>query len=204
MPFIEESDLLALHKDVEKAQIINDRLLDQVRMKDKEIMRSRKHRNIFAGITVFFLVVMVVVASYTFGASSVLKRFAQADGSGNQVFVSMDSIIRYEDKLQTLEKENSELSVLKEFYLAKEFLEGELVYAVQVKSLKSSDINLADAFLLNSVFVKDNAYLSYSLGVFRTLEEARELRKNLVKLGFEDAFVASYKSGKRLKIEDPY
>jgi len=29
-------------------------------------------------------------------------------------------------------------------------------------------------------------------------------RQQLVKMGFKDAFVASYKDGKRLKIEDPF
>ena len=37
MPFIEESDLLELHKDVDKAQIINERLLDQIKFKNKEL-----------------------------------------------------------------------------------------------------------------------------------------------------------------------
>jgi hypothetical protein len=36
------------------------------------------------------------------------------------------------------------------------------------------------------------------------LEEARSFRYQLVKMGFEDAFVASYQDGKRIKIEDPY
>ena len=37
MPFIEESDLLELHKDIDKAQIINERLLDQIKFKNKEL-----------------------------------------------------------------------------------------------------------------------------------------------------------------------
>ena len=37
MPFIEESDLLELHKDIDKAQIINERLLDQIKIKNKEL-----------------------------------------------------------------------------------------------------------------------------------------------------------------------
>ena len=40
MPFIEESDLLELHKDIDKAQIINERLLDQIKHKNKELKRS--------------------------------------------------------------------------------------------------------------------------------------------------------------------
>jgi hypothetical protein len=54
------------------------------------------------------------------------------------------------------------------------------------------------------MFVKTNPFYSYSLGNFATLDEAQKFRKQLVDMGFDDAFVASYKEGKRIKIEDPY
>ena len=41
MPFIEESDLLELHKDIDKAQIINERLLDQIKFKNKELKKNK-------------------------------------------------------------------------------------------------------------------------------------------------------------------
>ena len=37
MPFIEENDLLALHKDIEKAQTSNEKLLDQIKYKNKDL-----------------------------------------------------------------------------------------------------------------------------------------------------------------------
>ena len=55
MPFIEESDLLELHKDIDKAQIINERLLDQIKFKNKELRKSKIQRNVLAGITGLFL-----------------------------------------------------------------------------------------------------------------------------------------------------
>ncbi len=42
MPFIEESDLLDLHKDLDKAQIINERLLDQIKFKNKDLKKIIK------------------------------------------------------------------------------------------------------------------------------------------------------------------
>jgi hypothetical protein len=42
--------------------------------------------------------------------------------------------------------------------------------------------------------------MKYSIGLYETLEEANALRRGLVKLGFSDAFVASYKGTTRLKI----
>lgn len=210
MPFVEESDLLALHKDVEKAQIINDRLLEQVKMKDKELIRSKKHRNVFGLITVLFMLGSIIIASYAFGVSSVIRKVnpnfsSPSETSRNDhVLVSLDSLEVYKSRLQAVQRENEELSVVKEFYLAKELLENDVVYAVQIKSFIDGNVNIASETILNSVVIKDNPFLSYSLGAFKTLKEAQSFRYELIKLGFEDAFVASYKNGKRHKIEDPY
>ena len=74
---------------------------------------------------------------------------------------------------------------------------------VQVKSFVENNVALASEGLTNTMFVKTNPYYSYSLGNFETLEEAQKFRKQLVAMGFKDSFVASYKGGKRLKIESP-
>lgn len=52
------------------------------------------------------------------------------------------------------------------------------------------------------MFVKANPFYAYSVGNFETLEEAQKFRQELVAMGFNDAFVASYRDGKRIAIED--
>ena len=94
--------------------------------------------------------------------------------------------------------------MVKEFYLAKEFLNKEKIYSVQVKSFVENNVTLASEALTNTLFVKTNPFYAYSLGNFETLEEAQKFRKQLVQMGFNDAFVASYQDGQRVKIEDPY
>ena len=49
---------------------------------------------------------------------------------------------------------------------------------------------------------EEGGFYKYSLGAFETLEEAQYFRKNVLNLGFHDAFVASYQNGQRLNIED--
>ncbi|MFD0797409.1 SPOR domain-containing protein [Maribacter chungangensis] len=200
MPFIEESDLLELHKDVDKAQIINERLLDQIKYKNKELKRSKIQRNIFAGVTMFFLIGGLAVGSMATGWSMGNNYERQ----NNNLLVSIDSLDAIKTRIDNLKVQNAELSLVKEFYLAKEFLEKEKIYSVQVKSFVDNNITLASEALTNTLFVKTNPFYSYSLGNFETLAEAQSFRKQLVDLGFEDAFVASYKEGKRLQIEDPY
>ena len=199
MPFIEESDLLELHKDIDKAQIINERLLDQIKLKNKELKRSKLQRNILAGVTALFLIGTFGITTYTAGLTS-----TNSYDSQNFVVSPIDSLEAVKTRIDNLKKQNEELSLVKEFYLAKKFLENEKVYSVQVKSFVDNNVTLASEALTNTLFVKTNPFYSYSLGNFETLEEAQKFRRQLVDMGFEDAFVASYKEGKRIKIEDPY
>lgn len=199
MPFIEESDLLELHKDIDKAQIINERLLDQIKYKNRELKRSKIQRNLFGVVTVLFLIGTLAVFSYNAG-------FIRSSNyeNRNNLLVSIDSLEVIKSRIDNLKEQNEELSLVKEFYLAKKFLDKEKIYSVQVKSFVDNNITLASESLSNTIFAKTNPFYSYSLGNFETLEEARSFRYQLVKMGFEDAFVASYKEGKRIEIEDPY
>ncbi len=198
MPFIEESDLLELHKDIDKAQIINERLLDQIKYKNKELRRARIQRNILASVTALFLIGALAIASFTVGLSSSAKQNA-----ASYVNFSLDSLEVYKQRMDNLKQQNEELSLVKEFYLARQFLEKDIIYSVQVKAFVDNNMNLASESLSNTLFVKTNPFYAYSLGNFETLAEAQKFRRELVSMGFKDAFVASYQEGKRLKIEDP-
>ncbi len=198
MPFIEESDLLELHKDIDKAHIINERLLDQIKYKNKELRSARIQRNILATVTALFLIGALAVASFTAGFTS-----RPEQSSPDLVNVPLDSLDVIRERLNNLKEQNAELSLVKEFYLARKFLEKDIIYSVQVKAFVDKNLNLASESLSNTLFVKANPFYAYSLGNFETLEEAQKFRRELVSMGFSDAFVASYQDGKRLKIEDP-
>lgn len=198
MPFIEESDLLELHKDIDKAHIINERLLDQIKYKNKELRSARIQRNILATVTALFLIGALAVASFTAGFTSRIE-----PSTPDMVGVPLDSLDVIRERLNNLKEQNAELSLVKEFYLARKFLEKDIIYSVQVKAFVDKNLNLASESLSNTLFVKANPFYAYSLGNFETLEEAQKFRRELVSMGFSDAFVASYQDGKRLKIEDP-
>ena len=159
MPFIEESDLLELHKDIDKAQIINERLLDQIKYKNKELRRSKIQRNIFASITTLFLIASLAVTSFTAGLFSSNPTNKTANFS-----VPLDSISiqAFKDRIDNLKRQNEELSLVKEFYLAKNFLEKETIYSVQIKSFVENNLTLSSQSLNNTLFVKTNPFYSYS------------------------------------------
>ncbi|WP_375324315.1 SPOR domain-containing protein [Flagellimonas sp. GZD32] len=199
MPFIEESDLLDLHKDIDKAQIINERLLDQIKYKNKDLKKLKLQRNVLLSFVGLFVIGALAITSFTAGLSS-----KQSFENQNNVLVSIDSLDVIKARLDNLRSQNEELSLVKEFYLAKEFLDKKKIYSVQVKSFVDNNVTLASEALTNTLFVKTNPFYAYSLGNFETLEEAQKFRKQLVQMGFEDAFVASYQDGKRIQIEDPF
>ena len=194
MPFIEENDLLDLHKDIEKSQIINERLLDQIKFKNKDLKKIKIQRNVFVGITMLFLVGFLAITSFRAGLYS-------SNSNQNNLLVSIDSLDAIKARIDKLKEQNQELSLVKEFYLAKEFLEKEKIYSVQGKSIVENNVALSSEALTNTMFVKTNPFYAYSLGNFETLDEAQTFRKELVRMGFQDAFVASYQDGKRVKIE---
>ena len=194
MPFIDENDLLDLHKDVEKAQIINERLLDQINFKNKDLKRYKIQRNVLLGFLGLFVIGFLAIGSYTAGVNTSVT-------TPDNYLVSVDSLEAYKARMNNLKQQNQELSLVKEFYLAKQFLEKDKIYSVQIKSFVDNNVSLASNALTNTMFSKANPYYSYSIGTYSTLEEAQELRKVLIEAGIKDAFVASYKDGKRLKIE---
>lgn len=168
-------------------------------MKNKEIKRGKLQRNVLAGITGIFLIGALIIFSFTAGRS-VSNNYE----SPSNLLVSIDSLDAIKSRIDNLKQQNEELSLVREFYLAKKFLEKEKIYSVQVKSFVENNMTLASEALTNTMFVKTNPFYSYSLGNFETLEEAQTFRQQLVDLGFPDAFVASYKDGKRIQIEDPF
>ncbi|MDC6385643.1 SPOR domain-containing protein [Flagellimonas taeanensis] len=199
MPFIEESDLLDLHKDIDKAQIINERLLDQIKYKNKDLRKLKLQRNVLLGFVGLFVIGTLAITSFTAGLST-----KQSFENQNNLLVSIDSLDAIKNRIDNLKVQNQELSLVREFYLAKEFLNKEKIYSVQVKSFVDNNVTLASEALTNTLFVKTNPFYAYSLGNFETLSEAQSFRAQLVQMGFKDAFVASYKDGKRIKIEEPF
>ena len=197
MPFIEENDLLDLHKDIEKAQIINERLLDQIKFKNKDLKKLKIQRYLLIGVMSIFLIGALGMVAYFTGMNAHSKLYE------DQMSTNLDELEDAKRRLERLKEHNEELSLVKEYYLAKKILNKEKVYSVQVKSLVDSNISLAPNELSNTHLVKTNPYFAYSIGTFETLEEAQKFRLQLVDIGFKDAFVASYKNGKRLQIERP-
>lgn len=106
----------------------------------------------------------------------------------------------YNDELNALKAENQELKNIQDFYLARRLLESDTIYSVQTGMIPIESAGLLSPGLSNALIIEAKPYLKFSIGLYETFEEANALRRGLVKLGFTDAFVASYKGTTRLKI----
>ncbi len=111
-------------------------------------------------------------------------------------------------KIEELEQKIQELSMNQELENSSEesagSLSDELVYAVQIGAFQSKDLSMYSEKFVNFKEIKSGAFNKYALGNFATLDEAQRFRKEVVSLGFKNAFIASYQNGKRIKIEEAW
>ena len=104
-------------------------------------------------------------------------------------------------KNKDLNTNNEANSVDDSINTIKNNINGEKIYSVQIGAFSENSYTLLSETLAG---ISSNGELfKYSIGLFKTLSEAQDFRKELVKIGFEDAFVASYVNGVRKGIENP-
>ncbi len=83
-------------------------------------------------------------------------------------------------------------------------LTGQIIYAVQIGAFEDKNLSLYSENFVNFKEIKSEGFNKYALGNFETLNEAKEFRRELVRLGFSNAFIGSYQNGQRIKIEEAW
>ena len=202
MPFIEEDNLLDLYKKIDKSEASNLRLQDQISYKNREVTKSLKQRNVFGIIGLICIVVSAIAVAFSLGVRNTVNNLKST--SADKVTVPLDSIQSMRDQIRILQNKNEALNAVRDFYLAKNLLDGKKIYTVQLSAIEQSHLSLLPLSFSNMSLIKNHEYLSLSAGAFETLKEAQTFRYELVKLGFEEIFIISYKDGKRIQIEEAY
>ncbi len=200
MPIIEEQALLDLKNKIESLQTSNNDLKIELEEQDEALEGANKQKGIASVLAGVFL-----LAALTFlflwlskGASNsnaiVLQEGEQVLNEFQRDSIRNDAISNYvNDGIPASEDDSDQTPI-----------SGELIYAVQIAALEKNNISLTSDNLAQFQEVKKGEFYKYSLGAFSTLEEAQDFRKVLVRMGFDDAFVASYQNGKRVRIEEAY
>ena len=154
-------------------------------------LHSLKRQNNLLSYSLMVLSLLVIAMVFFGSLSEWLVKIPEVDAT---------EITRLEEKISLLEEENTELKKIQDFYLARNLVTSDTIYSVQTGMLPLEATGLISPGLANGIFVEAHPYMKYSIGLYETLEEANALRRGLVKLGFSDAFVASYKGTTRIKI----
>ena len=202
MPFVEEKHLVDIHRHLEEKEISEERLARELR---QQRLLNRKYRKANLKLVGFLLscVVLIVIGFVVY----LLKPSLFVDEKGldkeNKIVLNKGQWLQVQENLKG---RSEEVNALKKVLNTLDYraLKEEQVYTVQVAALVRDTVSLASDDLMNMAVYKDLEYSKYTLGTFTKLEDALKLRNALLDLGFKDAFIASYKGGKRIKIEESY
>lgn len=201
MPFVEEKHLVDIHRHLEEKEISEERLAGEVK-KQRQINARYRQRNMRLAWSLVLLLT-ILVSAIVFFVTKPTVLYSKADPEAeNKVVLEQE---QWEQFQQALEGRSEEITKLKHTLETMDYraLSEEVVYTVQVAALVEERVPLVSDDLMNLNIYKDLPYTKYTMGRFTDPEDARQLRQALIDLGFENAFVVSYKKGKRLKIIDP-
>ena len=162
---------------------------------DQTQLTQLERRTKTLSISLFLVSLMVVALAVLYSFPDLFEK--------EEALVSNEEVLGLKQQIEELNAENQELRKIEEFYLAKRLLENDTIYSVQTGMIPMDSTSFISQGLSNGMFIEARPYLKYSIGLYETYEEANALRRDLVKLGFTDAFIASYKGTTRLQIHRP-
>ena len=199
MPHITEDDLLNLHQQIEKEKMNNLQLLDLINKKNNGLAKKSKVIALLTGLAIILGLGLFAMISYSTGQQITFYSLFTEDKS------KVDAKTYNELKVENdnLNSQNESLSEIKEYYLARHLIKDDTIYAVQVKSFSdNAPVTFSSNAFTNAHLHTAKPYLKLSLGVYETKTEALALKNTLIKAGLKDAFIASYKNGNRIRIEE--
>ncbi|WP_425658577.1 hypothetical protein [Tenacibaculum ascidiaceicola] len=215
MPFIEEEKFKLMHEDLDNAKLKREEAESELSSTQEELAalkKSSKTLPIFLGL----LLGLALGAAYYFyanGGSSAINNIDIEAVKKKEAYRVLDSINRAQARAaRNAEESDSDVSSnsnsnsdINTETLADEVVQntnGQTIYSVQIGVLSENKYPLLSSEVIPSTVTTYDGYFKYSLGLYTTLDEAKGLQKELIKIGFNDAFVASYINGKRQKIHN--
>lgn len=209
MPFIEEEKFKLFQEDLDNAKLKREAAENEL-SQTQEAFSSFKKKSKVTPIILGLLLGAFIAATYYFytngGGSTISDSEITALKKKEAVRV-LDSINRAQvrakrnnNDVANTNTDSSNIDVDKTVADVKSNTSGETIYSVQIGVFSKKKYPLLSSKTIPSTVSTANGYFKYSLGLFKTLNEAKYLRNELKKVGFKDAFVASYVDGKRQKI----
>lgn len=216
MPFLNDDELTSLHKTVDKAEKELKESQEELNLTRKQLQYAqtnlKKHNNnldeikkskiIISSILGLLLILALGLAYYFYsskGSNDIdIKQVKQTEAT--RVLDSITALGYFTNETENDDAATETESLNESINSFKENISGEKIYSVQIGAFSRNKFPLLSESLTG--FTSKKELFKYSIGLFETLEEAQNFRKELVLVGFEDSFVASYIGNQRQEIEE--
>ncbi len=205
MPYIEEEVLEKLKTDLELEVKKNEFQEKSIKKEQKEV-KKYKLSSIILGVLALLGIIVSVYLAFS----------GPSEQNSIQKTVNEEYIKSLEDSIQTLSHQiendlvdsdttdttNETVATEVDNDAQESLSDSDLtVYTIQIAAFEEKGLSLYSDGFVNFREIKADDYNKYALGNFETLEEAQAFRNELVALGFERSFIASYRNGRRIQIE---
>lgn len=206
MPFIEEEKYALMQEDLDNTKLEKEQAEEELGKIEEEFV-SFKKKSIILPIVLGIMLGLSLGAAFYFYNNSITSS-APSDEDIALIKKSekervLDSIKRANARAKRNSKAGiNEKNLDDTINQIQETTKGLTIYSVQIGVISEKDFPLLASQTIPSTVTSSDEYFKYSLGLYTNLQEAKDLRDEFIKIGFEDAFVASYIDGKRQKIHD--
>lgn len=187
MPILTEEELQDIKKNAREANQKAEEKNQQLIKACEEKKRINQQRVGFL-VSTLILGILLLAVFFQPALFNLSEKKSQLDEG--EVIINESTVKDYENQISELQSKNSKYT---------NPLELNEFYAVQLGAFKTfnTDLSSDDFSVVHNANFKD--FKLYTLGVFKTEEEAEKLRKVVSKLNFKDAFVGLYRNGERVE-----
>lgn len=205
MPFIEEEKFKLIQEDLDNSKLQREEAENELASTQEEFSSFKRSSR---GLSIFLGLLLGVASGaayyfYAYGGNSAINNIDVEAVKKQEAYRVLDNISRADARAaRSGDAEISNIDIETATNEIAEETRGETIYSVQIGVLSNNQYPLLSSKVIPSIVANADGYFKYSLGLFLTLEEARELKKELIKVGFEDAFIASYINGERQQIHN--
>lgn len=214
MPVIEETELQRLHRDIEINKNKAETFIRKYEELNEENEKLTNHRTILGILSVIFLTLLLLFGILYLVSPKFFMNKSRLEEEG-VYFMGPNEYKQIQEIVNSVgidgaSKENNDGTEIAEdgesigISETSESIDGNIIYAVQIGAFQEKGVQLYSDNLIQFTEVRKEDFYKYAVGAFETLQEAQDFRKEIIRLGFKDAFVASYKNGKRVRIEEAY
>ncbi len=214
MPFIEEDNYELLLSDIEEAKHKKEQIENEFnQLHEEHSTFKQKSRSISIILGSLLGIAIGVIVLFSTGAfDDDNKKDDETDKKEiNITAIKAKEARRVIDSLKRLRRSGSNRAsstsnssgsydVNKATNNVAKNTKGKTIYSVQIGVFSQRKQALLSKNLIPSIVVPTDGFFKYSIGLYTSLSEAKNLKNELVSIGFSDAFVASYVNGKRQKI----